>query len=246
VSLGEALGFGPRLCRGYGTGDDSRCPPWARMRSCLPARPHHAACHELRHTCLTRLKAGIPDRLRPARGSVSGAGISFGRAGLCRPGSICDWACSRLAVSTPTGCRLRLIPGLAERFPVEALLAQFVVGQAPWLQTGAPEHRSVPLSCYVVKYHISGLMLNWVTVANDAGGPDRVFFQTSTVPISSASAGVGPNRPGCCVVRYDASLVTAFGFVLNTEASINLSACGLQYPPKLDDPAQLKIPKVVG
>src|ERR1700691_2732148 len=47
MSLGEALGFGPRLCRGYGTGDDSRCPPWARMRSCLPARPHHAARHEL-------------------------------------------------------------------------------------------------------------------------------------------------------------------------------------------------------
>ncbi len=196
MSLGEALGFGPRLCSGYGTGDDSRCPPWVRMRSCLPARPHHAACHELRHTCLTRLReAGIPDRLRPAprqcewrrpgrallrrvpgqdrsraghpppqtmtasperpaaRGrrcagrlittpqgmtgsdasrhpeAVStGRAFRFGRAGLCRPGSICDWACFRLAAyRMPITPR----PGSCGTLPCRGLLAQSVEYTSP-------------------------------------------------------------------------------------------------------------------
>ena len=71
-----------------------------------------------------------------------------------------------------------------------------------------------------VKYQYSGLRYAWVSAANEAGGPDRFFFHTTTM------SGRGWKRPGWFSVRYDASALTAAGLPLVTEASISASALG--------------------
>lgn len=72
-----------------------------------------------------------------------------------------------------------------------------------------------------MKYQYSGVRYAWVRLPNEAGVPDRPFFQTTM------KSGFGWNRPGWSVVRNDASAFTAAGLPLVTDALISLSAVGL-------------------
>ena len=65
----------------------------------------------------------------------------------------------------------------------------------------------------------------WVRASNDSGVPDTVFVQTRIADVPNALSGFGWNRPGCWVVRYDASDVTALAFGLLIDAVMRLSAC---------------------
>ena len=72
----------------------------------------------------------------------------------------------------------------------------------------------------------SGFQEAWVRASNDSGVPDRVFVQTRIAEVPNALSGFGWNRPGCWVVRYDASAVTALAAGLSIDAVMRVSACG--------------------
>jgi hypothetical protein len=73
----------------------------------------------------------------------------------------------------------------------------------------------------LVKYQYSGVRFDWVMFANDAGGPDRFFFQTAI------QSGFGWKSTGWLAVRNDASAFTAAGSPPATDAAISLSATAL-------------------
>ena len=89
--------------------------------------------------------------------------------------------------------------------------------------TGAVQSLGVD---YLVKNQYSGFHEGWVRASNDSGLPEMAFCQTRIAPVPNALSGFGWNRPGCCVVRYDASAVTALAFGLLIEAMMRLSAFG--------------------
>jgi len=74
---------------------------------------------------------------------------------------------------------------------------------------------------YLVVYQNSGVAANWVRFENAVGSVAEMFvFQTHT------RSRTGCHSTGACVVKYDASAVTAAGLVPEVEALISASARG--------------------
>ena len=79
-----------------------------------------------------------------------------------------------------------------------------------------------PGSVYLVRYQNSGVAVYWVRFSNACGSVAETFvFQ------AKMWSRTGCHRNGTCVVKNDASFVTALGFGLEMEALISESAVGL-------------------
>src|SRR5580704_12616530 len=99
---------------------------------------------------------------------------------------------------------------------------------------------------YLVRNQSSGFHWSWVRASNDCGVPETDFDQVTIDAVPNPPSGFGWNSPGCCVVRYCASAVTADVFGLVTDALMSVSAAGSAYPPMLSEPDELNTPSVVG